>query len=242
MSTPKLDFIKLDLSNVVVISALSILVIHLLFIILLYYSNTFFRYVRFSNNLSTLNKKTFVQIQIPEILTIHSLLLCLIFLSVNLELFILLLIQFEINTFHVNLQLCYKLLTLVCRFKKLFFKIIHYTIMLFIKSLYSWETFILWVILITILLSNDVEKNPGDFTNGFFSFCNWNLNSLAKDNFSRAQLLEAHNSIFDYDLISVCETSLDDSVELPIKLIEDYTFVPCNNPNNTRHGSVGLFL
>ena len=40
---------------------------------------------------------------------------------------------------------------------------------------------------------------------------NWNLNSLAKDNFQRVQLIEAHNSIFDYDLISICETSLSDS-------------------------------
>ena len=36
---------------------------------------------------------------------------------------------------------------------------------------------------------------------------NWNLNSLTKDNF-------AHNSMFNYDLISVCETNLDDTVDL----------------------------
>ena len=59
------------------------------------------------------------------------------------------------------------------------------------------HTFLLWVTLLTILLSNDVEKNPGDFINGFFSFCNWNLNSLSKDDFYRVQLLEAHNSIFN---------------------------------------------
>jgi len=43
----------------------------------------------------------------------------------------------------------------------------------------------------------------------------WNVNSLAKDNFKRVRLIEAHNSIFNYDLISICETSLNDSVELP---------------------------
>ena len=70
----------------------------------------------------------------------------------------------------------------------------------------------------------------------------WNVNSLAKDNFQRVRLIEAHNSIFNYNLISICETSLNDSVELPETLINDYTFVPANHPANTRRGGVGLFL
>ena len=98
-----------------------------------------------------------------------------------------------------------------------------------------------WLSFLKVLLSNDIETNPGDFTNGFISFCNWNVNSLAKDNFHRVQLLEAHNSIFKYDLISLCETSLNDSVKLPDSLLDNYTFVSRNSPNNTRHGGVGLF-
>ena len=46
-----------------------------------------------------------------------------------------------------------------------------------------------WIISLKIVLSNDVEKNPGDFVNNFFTFCNWNLNSLAKGNVYRTQLL-----------------------------------------------------
>ena len=38
----------------------------------------------------------------------------------------------------------------------------------------------------------------------------------------------------NYDLISICETSLNDSVNLPKTL-------PVNNPTNTRRGGVGLF-
>ena len=68
----------------------------------------------------------------------------------------------------------------------------------------------------------------------------WNINSLAKDNNHRVRLIEAHNSIFNYDLIFICETSLNDSVELPETLL-DYTFVPANTPANTRHCGVGLF-
>ena len=53
-----------------------------------------------------------------------------------------------------------------------------------------------------------------------------NVNSLAKEEFQRVRLIEAHNSTFIYDMISICETSLNDSVVLPESLLNDYTFVP----------------
>ena len=99
-----------------------------------------------------------------------------------------------------------------------------------------------WSPIILIILSNDINLNPGsNFQNNSFNFMTWNVNSLAKDNFQRVNLIEAHNSIFNYDLISICETSLNDSVELPDILLNDYTFVPANNPANSRNGGVGLF-
>ena len=52
---------------------------------------------------------------------------------------------------------------------------------------------------------------------------------------------EAPNSLFNYDLISICETALDDTIELPQILINDYTFLSSNNPKNTKHRGVGLF-
>ena len=67
----------------------------------------------------------------------------------------------------------------------------------------------------------------------------WNLNSLVKDNFGRVDLIEAHNTIFDYDLISVCETN--DSIEIPEPLLNDYNFISANHPGNVSHGGVGLF-
>ena len=93
-----------------------------------------------------------------------------------------------------------------------------------------------------IYLSNDISKNPGPrFQNNFFNFMSWNLNSLAKDNFKRVSLIEAHNSLFNYDMISICETSLNDTVEIPEPLLNEYTFVSAINPANKRHGGVGLF-
>ena len=67
------------------------------------------------------------------------------------------------------------------------------------------------------------------------------MNSLSKDNFSRVRLLEAHNALFDYDIINLCETNLNNSVELPETLLENYTFISCNNPGNLRRGGVGMF-
>ena len=99
-----------------------------------------------------------------------------------------------------------------------------------------------WLQIILIALANDVHLNPGpQFQNNFFNFMSWNLNSLAKENFQRIRLIEAHNSFFNYDLISICETSLNDSVELPEPLLNEYIFVPANNPANTRRSRVGLF-
>lgn len=44
----------------------------------------------------------------------------------------------------------------------------------------------IWVPFLLILLSNDIELNPGDhYHESCFSFMNWNLNSLPKNNFER---------------------------------------------------------
>ena len=99
-----------------------------------------------------------------------------------------------------------------------------------------------WVSILLILISNDIEQNPGPGYHGnFFNFMNWNLNSLATNDFARVQLIEAHNSLHNYDLISICETSLTDSLVRGVPELEGYTFEPANHPDNVTHGGVGLF-
>ena len=96
--------------------------------------------------------------------------------------------------------------------------------------------------ILLIILSNDVSRNSGPpFHDSFSNFMSWNVNFIAKDEFQRVRLIDAHNSIFKYDFISLCETSLNDSIKLPDILLNDYTFVHSKNPTNTRHGGVGLF-
>ena len=65
-----------------------------------------------------------------------------------------------------------------------------------------------WLTILLIILSNDVQLHLGPYLQ-------INFNSIAKDNFERVRLIESHNSIFNYDLICIYGTSLNDSVELP---------------------------
>ena len=100
----------------------------------------------------------------------------------------------------------------------------------------------LWLSIILVRLSNGIQLNPGPhFHNSYFNFTSWNINSIEKYNFQRVSLIEAHNTNFNYGLVSICETSINDSVELPEILLKEYKFVSANNPATTRHGGVGLF-
>ena len=111
-------------------------------------------------------------------------------------------------------------------------------------SHYPFETLAVWISLIRIALCPDIHPNPGpdhtnSFAGGFLSFCNWNLNTLSKDEFYRITLLQAHNTEHNYDIISLCETSLDDKVEVPE--MPGYKFHSCNHPDGNRSGGVGIF-
>ena len=91
-----------------------------------------------------------------------------------------------------------------------------------------------WLQILLIILSNDVSRNPGPpFRNSFFNFMSWNVNSIAKDDVQRVYLIETHNSIFNYDLISICETSLNDSIKLSDILLNDYILLCIPNIQQT---------
>ena len=64
------------------------------------------------------------------------------------------------------------------------------------------------------------------------------LNSLTKDNFSRLNLLEAHNSLFNYDIISLCETNLNASVDLPSNLLEGFKSIFSHHPGGNKRVSL----
>ena len=41
--------------------------------------------------------------------------------------------------------------------------------------------------------------------------------------------------------MSLCETSLNDDVEIPETLVDGYNFVPLNHPSGNRRDGVGIF-
>ena len=209
-------------------------------------------YVTFSTNLTLNHKKKNIS-RLPPCLTIIPLILVGLLSESSEKYFSLLIILPDLN--YVNL------FSLGCKCRKAISQILLIILSIYIFYLATTPSacilcFLLlqtlgysltrknpqWLQILLIALSNDVHQNPGPaFHSSFFTFMTWNVNSLAKDDFNRVRLIEAENSIIDHDLIAICETSLNDSVKLPDKLLDDYSFVPCNNPTNTRHGGVGLF-
>ena len=258
---PKLNSIKFNSNtikhenNISCYHALQISVLSLGVLILLGFSAlhlcTHVSYVTFNTDLNLYSKKKSLRVSTPWVLTYLTLMLVLLLLSdCENEQIVLFIIRIYPNMGNV--------VGLSPKSSKIISRAISGTLSLFIFSISitpATSTVCLivfqiwchsyvkrvprWLPIVLIILSNDINLNPGPqphFQNNSFNFMSWNVNSLAKNNFQRVRLIEAHNSIFNYDLISICETSLNDLVELPETLLNDYTFVPANNTVNTRNG------
>ena len=57
---------------------------------------------------------------------------------------------------------------------------------------------------------------------------------MVKNNFHRIDLLKVQTSIYNYDVMSLCETSLNDDVEIPETLIDGYNSVPLSHPSGNK--------
>ena len=64
---------------------------------------------------------------------------------------------------------------------------------------------------------------------------------MTTNEFARVRLIEAHNCMFNYDLISICETNLNDMLVTKVPKLNGYEFEPANHPGNITHGGVGIF-
>ena len=69
----------------------------------------------------------------------------------------------------------------------------------------------------------------------------YDVSPLSKDEFSRVSLLNAHNSFHNYDIISLCETSLSNSEFVPENILQGYNYHACNHTSGEKKGSVGIF-
>ena len=87
-----------------------------------------------------------------------------------------------------------------------------------------------WITHGTILLSGDVERNPGPNLSTF-NFCTWNLNSITAHDFTRLFQIEAYDSIYSYDLIGIVETHLDFFIYI-LNIKVTITKLPTTLPTN----------
>ena len=132
------------------------------------------------------------------------------------------------------------------------FRTFQYLICLFVLLVSCFQVIpfaTLWYYQLVISLSNDISENPGPTLPSqpgeitpYFSFCNWNLNTLSKGDFSRVTLINAHNSIHKYDIISLCETSLSNNETVPENILPGYLYYPCNHPSGEKKVVLAFFI
>ena len=122
--------------------------------------------------------------------------------------------------------------------KKGFARYIAYCVYIFVSFYSKYYIHIL-------LLSGDVELNPGPNPNSSksFSICHWNLNSITSHSFIKVSLLTAYNTIHKYDIICISESFLnsqnsinDDNLSIP-----GYNMFRADHPSDSRRGGVCVY-
>ena len=116
---------------------------------------------------------------------------------------------------------------------------IHFSLVYFYIGSSAWHKLNIDLSFRDILLSGEVETNPGPET---LEFCSWNLNSIIAHDFLRVSLLEACNSMNNYDLIGIVDTHLDSSINEGRLALSGYTFIKNNHPLNLNRGGVGFYI
>ncbi len=95
-----------------------------------------------------------------------------------------------------------------------------------------------------LLLSGDIETNPGPQINKCLKFFHWNLNSICARGNVKIPLIEAYDSIYKNDIIAISESMLDSTIGNEEICIEGYSKEIYRNdhPSNTKTGGVCLYF
>ena len=91
-----------------------------------------------------------------------------------------------------------------------------------------------------LLLSGDIETNPGPKRSSNIKFCHWNLNGLAAHDFIKVPLVEAFITSNNFDLVCLSETFLDSTIpndDVNIQ-INGYSLLRADHLNNIKRGGV----
>ena len=100
-----------------------------------------------------------------------------------------------------------------------------------------------WLYILLIILTGDVELNPGPKGKAAqtLAVCHWNLNSICAHNFTKLSLLRAYLSAHKFDIICLSETYLDSSIDDPSLEISGYYLLSSDHPSNKKCGGICIY-
>ena len=103
----------------------------------------------------------------------------------------------------------------------------------------------LWLQILLVLLSSDVEINPGPkrTPKANLSIYHWNLNSTSAHNYVKLSLLRAYLAFHNFDIICISETYLNSSNSPDDETLEisGYNLVRSDHPLNSKRGGVCIY-
>ena len=96
-----------------------------------------------------------------------------------------------------------------------------------------------------LLLSGDIEVNPGPKISSNIKYCHWNLNGLAAHDFIKVPLIEAFITTSNFDIVCLSETFLDSTIlddDDENMQINGYSLLRANHPNDIKHGGACIYF
>ena len=104
---------------------------------------------------------------------------------------------------------------------------------------------LVWLCGCIAILSGDVAVNQGPKNSVIkcLSICQWNLNSMSTNDYSKLFLLKAYISVHKFDIICLSGKYLHSTVPLDDDelIILRYNLVRFDHPPNTKRGDVCLY-
>ena len=97
---------------------------------------------------------------------------------------------------------------------------------------------------ILLLLSGDININPGPNVNKGLKFFRWNLNSICARNGVKISQIEAYDAIHKFDVIAISESMLDSTIRNDAIRIKGFSPEVFRNdhPSNSKTGGVCLYF
>ena len=100
-----------------------------------------------------------------------------------------------------------------------------------------------WLYILLIILSGDVQLNPGPKHNVAQTLlvCHWNLSSICAHSFAKLSLLGAYVSVHKFGIICLSETYLDYSIDnVSLEISGDY-LIRSDHLSNKKRGDMCIY-